>query len=176
MILLTSTSDLIQVVTTPAVTSITVHASWLDNASGTITPGRTNTVPITGATTTTVLASPGSSTQRNLKSLIIFNTHASSSCTITVQHTDGSNVETLFKYTLLAGETIQYYDTLGFQVIDASGGLKLSPATGRYLKTTIVTNTATTTFTTGTQTGNAFVTVVGGGGGGAGVAGNSGNS
>jgi len=42
MLLLTSTSDLVQVVTGQAVTT-DVHASWVDNASGTITPGRTNT-------------------------------------------------------------------------------------------------------------------------------------
>ena len=63
MLLLTSTSDLVQIVTGSSA-SVEVHADWMDNASGTITPGRTNTAAITGAATTTVVASPGVSTQR----------------------------------------------------------------------------------------------------------------
>ena len=43
MLLLTSTSDIIRVVTGSAVSTITVSASYVDNASGTITPGRTIT-------------------------------------------------------------------------------------------------------------------------------------
>jgi len=52
MLILSSTSDIIRVVTSAAA-DVDVHASWVDNASGTITPGRTNTAPITTATTTT---------------------------------------------------------------------------------------------------------------------------
>jgi hypothetical protein len=103
MLLLTSTSDIIRVVTGSAVTTITVHASWIDNASGTITPGRTNT-NITTATTTTVVGSPGSSTQRNVKSLQITNNSASSSSQVTVQHFDGTTSTDLMGVTLLAGE------------------------------------------------------------------------
>jgi len=93
MLLLTSTSDLVQVVTAQAVTT-DVHASWVDNAAGTITPGRTNTA-ISGATTTTVVASPGASTQRNLQTLVVRNKHASSSVTVTVQHFDGTQLTLL---------------------------------------------------------------------------------
>lgn len=57
MLLLTSTSDILRVTTGTATTTIEIHASYIDNASGTITPGRTNT-RITTATTTTVVASP----------------------------------------------------------------------------------------------------------------------
>ena len=38
MILLTSTSDILRVVTGAAVSTLTVHASYVDNSSGTITP------------------------------------------------------------------------------------------------------------------------------------------
>lgn len=123
MILLASTGDLIQVISGQAVSTITVHASFVDYNGTTATPTRTNTL-ITTATTTTVVASPGSSIQRNVKALVIHNSHATSSCAITVQHTDSSNVVLLMTYTLLAGETIQYYDTLGFEVLDASGERK----------------------------------------------------
>jgi hypothetical protein len=172
MILLTSTSDLITVVTASGVTSITVHASWIDYSAGTITPGRTNTIPITTATTTTVVAAPASSTQRNVKSLVIHNTHASSSNAITVNHTDGSNVETLLQYTLLASESIQYFDGIGFEVIDAAGGRKVTPATGRFRSVTV--HTSGTTHTTAADTNTIKVYVVAGGGqGGGGLGGSS---
>jgi len=107
MLLLTSTSDVVQVITGSAST-IDVHASYMDNASGTITPLRTNTAAITTATTTTVVASPASSTQRNVRNLTISNVDAANSCKITVQHTDGTNVETLFSCTLAIGESLSY--------------------------------------------------------------------
>ena len=76
MLLLTSTSDLVKVVTGSAGT-INVRADFVDDNAGTITPGRTNTATISSATTTTVVGSPASSTQRNVKALFIFNNDAS---------------------------------------------------------------------------------------------------
>lgn len=111
MLLLTSTSDIVRIVTGAAVSTITVHADWVDNASGTITPGRTNT-NITTATTTTVVGSPGASTQRNVKGVYITNNHASSSCQVTAQHFDGTTSTDLMGVNLLAGENL---------VMDAEG-------------------------------------------------------
>lgn len=105
MLILSSTSDIIRIVTGSAVSTITVHASWVDNASGAITPGRTNT-NITTAATTTIVASPGASTQRNVRSLMITNNNASSSCQVTVQHFDGTTSTDLMGVTLKAGENI----------------------------------------------------------------------
>ena len=76
MINLTSTSDLLELVTGSALV-LNVHASWVDLASTTVTPGRTNT-SISSTTTTTIVASPASSTQRNVKTITIRNTDASS--------------------------------------------------------------------------------------------------
>lgn len=121
MLLLTGTSDLIQVVTGQAVT-VDVHASWVDNTSGTITPGRTNTL-ITSNQTTTVVASPAASTQRNVQTLNVRNVHATSSCTVTVIHYDGTDGADLIEYTLLAGETMQYVDGHGWKVLTAAGRL-----------------------------------------------------
>lgn len=111
MLLLTSTSDILRVVTGSAVTTITVHADWVDNASGTITPGRTNT-NITTATTTTVVASPAASTQRNVKGLYITNNSAASSSQVTVQQFDGTTSTDILGVTLLAGENL---------ILDAEG-------------------------------------------------------
>jgi hypothetical protein len=114
MLLLTSTSDLLTVVTGQAVTAIDVHASWIDYASGTVTPGRTNTASITTATTTTVVGSPASSTQRNVKSLHLRNRDASLSCDVTVKHTDGTNNLELIKITIAAGDSLEYVEGVGF--------------------------------------------------------------
>jgi hypothetical protein len=128
MLLLTSTSDKIQVVTGSAVV-MEVHASWVDNASGTITPGRTNT-EITTATTTDVVASPGASTQRNVQTLVVRNNDASSSNDVTVRHTDGTTAVDIFKATLAFGEALQFIDGVGFQVLANSGAVKTSQNQG----------------------------------------------
>src|SRR5262245_19632050 len=125
MLLLTSTSDKIQVVTGSTGT-IEVHASWIDNASGVITPGRTNTAAISTATTTDVVGSPGSSTQRNVITLSVKNDHSSSSNAIEVLHTDGTNAETIWEGTLLAGEMV-VLDAYGvWTYYDAAGAVKVN--------------------------------------------------
>ena len=111
MLLLTSTSDIIRVVTGSAA-SVNVHADYVDNASGTFTPARTNTAAITTATTTTVVGSPGASTQRNVKGLVITNNHATAATEVTVQHFDGTTSNDLIGVTLLAGENL---------ILDAEG-------------------------------------------------------
>ena len=120
MLLLTSTSDVIRIVTASAVSTIGVHASWADNASGTISLGRTNTA-ITTAATTTIVAAPGASTQRNVKTLLISNNHASSACFITVQHFDGVTSVDLDAVTLLAQESLVLQETGVLLHYDATG-------------------------------------------------------
>lgn len=120
MLLLTSTSDIIRVVTGSAA-DVDVHASYVDNNAGTITPGRTNTPAITTATTTTVVASPGSGVQRNVKFLNITNAHATASTTVVVQHFDGSNSEDLIGVTLLPGENLVLSSTGDWMHHDAQG-------------------------------------------------------
>lgn len=124
MILLTTTSSLIQIVTGAAVSTIHVHADFVDlSSTGTVqTPGYASEL-ITTATTTTVVPSPSSSVQRALKNLTVFNSSASS-CKITIQHTDSTTLVDLFNYTLLTGEAIYWTEGRGFYVLDASGNLK----------------------------------------------------
>jgi hypothetical protein len=124
MLLLTSTSDLISLVTSSTAT-IDVHASYVDNASGTITPGRTNTATISSASTTTIVGSPAASTQRNVKTIIICNRSASTSCVVTVKLTDGTNNNQLVSTTLQIGEELIYLEgNQGFTQLTASGAVK----------------------------------------------------
>lgn len=107
MLLLNSTSDVVRVVTDAAANSIDVHASWMDTDGSTITPDRQNT-SITTATTTTVVPSPGSGVTRNLKGLYITNTSEGTSCTVAVEHYDGSVAVELISFVLLPGENLGY--------------------------------------------------------------------
>jgi len=120
MLLLTSTSDIVRVVTGSA-GDIRVHASWMDNLSAVITPGRTNTASISTATTTTVVGSPAASTQRNVKLLNIFNNSGSVANQITVEHTDGTNVVQLWKGTLAIGESVDMDQEGGWNYYSAAG-------------------------------------------------------
>lgn len=121
MLLLTGTSDLVRVVTS-ASSDIRVHASFVDLSSGTVTPTRTNTASIATNTTTTVVGSPASSTQRNVRFMSIRNVHASVSNDVTVFHTDGTTQEDLIKVTLLAGESLVFDQIGGWTHYDVNGG------------------------------------------------------
>ena len=128
MILLTSSSDLLEVVTGASVSDIYVQASFVDLSSvNVLTPGRQNTI-ITTATTTTVVPSPAAGTNRALKNLCIFNSSASP-CQVSILHTDGTNSVEIFNYTTQTGESIYWSEGRGFYVQDANGNLKTGQTT-----------------------------------------------
>lgn len=107
MLLLTSTSDVVRLVTGTATSTIEVHTSYVDVNGSTITPGRTNTL-ITTATTTTIVGSPAASTQRNVKAIYCTNNSTGTNCTISVLHTDGTTTIELMQFVLLPGENLGY--------------------------------------------------------------------
>lgn len=131
MLLLTSTSDKVQAVTDSTAT-VDFHASWVDNNSGTITPGRTNSAS-SSAQTLDIVAAPASSVQRNVTTLSVRNRHASSSCAVTIRHTDGTTTVDLFKALLLAGEKIEYSTEAGWVYYDATGIRKATTQTDTVL-------------------------------------------
>jgi hypothetical protein len=105
MINLTSTSDTIRVITASAAL-IECHASFVDVSSGAGTLGRINSAPITTATTTTIVTSPGAGVLRNVKHLNITNASASASSKVTVDHFDGTTATELMSFILLPGENM----------------------------------------------------------------------
>ena len=131
MINLTSTSDLIRV-TTSAASQIEVHASYVDFNGTAVTPGRTNTPHITTATTTTVVPSPGSGVQRNIKHLNITNDHASVACVVTIEHTDGTTAEELISVTLLSGENMVLGEDGRWTHYDSNGAIYPPAGKGAY--------------------------------------------
>jgi len=131
MLNLTSTSDIIRVGTSQAA-QIEVHASYVDWNGSAITPGRTNTPHITTATTTTVVAAPGASVQRNVKHLNITNDHASASCGVTVEHFDGTTAIELMAFTLLPGENMIFGEEGRWAHRDANGAEYPAAGLGAY--------------------------------------------
>ena len=122
MLVLASTSDIVRVVTGSA-SQIEVHASWgdLTVSTGAVDLGRQNTAAITTATTTTVVPSPGSGVRRNVRHLNVTNDHASQSCTVTVEHSDGTTVTELMSFTLLPGENMIFGEEGRWAHRDANG-------------------------------------------------------
>jgi len=92
-------------ITTDSSSDIRVHASWVDYASGVISPNRTNTAAITTATGLTIVDSPASGAYRNVQLLNVRNNHATVACTVQIDTSNGSTVS-LIKVVLLPGEAI----------------------------------------------------------------------
>jgi hypothetical protein len=155
MLLLTSPNDQLLVATNSAAT-ISVHATWVDTntATGTITPGRTNSA-ISAATSTSVAGSPAAGVQRNVKTLHIRNNHPSLVSEVLVQHTDGTTYTQLYKCTLPSARAVQYTD---------QGGFTLSPQSGAAIRTFTGAGVYTYTPTVGMRF--CIIEVIGGGGGG----------
>ena len=126
MLLLTSTSDLLQITTSAATSTIEVHVSFVDVSGTIVTPLRTNT-RITTAATTTIVGSPAASTQRNVKGLYITNNSAGTTCDVSVNHTDGTNNIELMQFVLLPGENMGYRED-GSWVHRDKAGAEYPPA------------------------------------------------
>lgn len=122
MMNLTSTSDVIRVVTSAA-SQIECHASWGDLNAGAVTLGRQNTPAITTATTTTVVPSPASGVARNVKHINITNDHASVSCAVTIEHFDGTTASELIQVVLLPGENMVLGEDGRWTHYDANGAV-----------------------------------------------------
>ena len=131
MLLLTSVSDQIQLTTATATSTIEVHASYVDLNGTTVTPGRTNTI-ISAATTTTIVAAPGSGVQRNLKGLYVTNNSTGTSCNVAVSHTDGTNSVELMQFVLLPGENMGYREDGSWVHRDAQGAEYPPAGLGNY--------------------------------------------
>jgi hypothetical protein len=120
MLLLTTTSDVIRVVTDSSAT-VDVHASWVDRSGTTDTPGSTNTA-IASATTTTVVAAPASSTARNVRRIVVRNRASATTCTVTLQLFNGTTAFELDKRALGPGQSLMFDDAFGFFPPSTGGG------------------------------------------------------
>lgn len=123
MISLTTTSQILEITTTAA-TAVDVLVSYVDHTTSGGVLGDQNTL-ITTATTTTILASPAASTQRQVKMINIINTGASAN-TITVKKDISATDYEIVTVTLSKYERLQYLDGLGWTAFANTGAVKNS--------------------------------------------------
>lgn len=132
--LLVNSAGLIRVVTSAAA-QIEVHASVVDIATSTgvvTVQDPINTPHITTATTTTVVSAPASGSVRNVKHLNITNDHATQSCVVTVEHSDGTTTIELMAFTLLPGENMIFNEEGRWTHRDAQGAEYPASGLGAY--------------------------------------------
>jgi len=123
MLLLTTTSDLLQLVTGSAV-STDIVASFVDITTSTFTPGSSE-ANVSTATTTTIVAAPAASTQRQIKAISVTNKSSSTAQTVTLQKSSSSMAYNVTgAITLQPGEVLYYQDGIGFSVRDINGQIK----------------------------------------------------
>ena len=121
---LTSSSDVIRIVTAASVAAITVDADWMTtNAAGTVlTPG-SQVLNITAAGTNTIVPAPTGTDKVNVVGITITNNNASTPCPITVQKFNGTLAADLMGVTLMAGENLVLLETGEWRHHDTQGGL-----------------------------------------------------
>lgn len=117
MLYLAATTDKLQLVTSAAV-NLDVQANYVDAAisTGAVSGiGRQNTA-ITTATTTDVLAAPGSSTARTLKQMTARNKSAGAVDVTVLFNQNGTTFE-VHKVTLNGGDCLEYIEGVGFFIL-----------------------------------------------------------
>lgn len=131
MLLLTSILDVVRLTTSTATSTIEVHTSYVDVSGTTITPERKNTI-ITAAGTTTIVASPPVATQRNVKAIYCTNNSTGTSCTVGVEHFDGTSAVELMQFVLLPGENLGYREDGSWVHRDSQGAEYPPSGLGNY--------------------------------------------
>lgn len=119
MIILTNTTDKLQVVTSAA-GDVDVIVSYGEVSQATppvVAPFGRQLTTITTAATTDVLAAPGASTTRTPEEITIRNVHASVTNTILVQYNANGTIYEIHKVTLLPGEMLEYIRGIGWFAI-----------------------------------------------------------
>lgn len=117
MILLTTTSDVLKLITS-STSQLEYYVGFVDITTSAFTPSNSSGV-INTATTTTIVSSPASSTQRQIKLITVRNVGTETN-TVTFDFGNGVDKE-LYKVSMSAGDSIQYTNEGGFQISDANG-------------------------------------------------------
>lgn len=130
MIILTEITDKIQVVLGGAITAnqLQCAAFWRDVTTTLYTPGRT-LVNTNSTTDVDVVGSPGSSTQRIVDFLSVYN-RDTMNATVTVKLDANGTEYILWKGILATGEMLQYNDKNGFTTTTIAGAIKQSQMWG----------------------------------------------
>lgn len=119
-----TTSAKIEVLLSATVTTnnLQFYASYSDLTASSYTPG-VNATTVSSTTPVTVVGSPGSSTQRVVHDISIYNADTVDQ-TVTFRYNDGSTTYKLIVCKLKVGETLEYRYSNGWKVNDKYGSLK----------------------------------------------------
>lgn len=126
MIILTETTDKLQIVLGGAITTnqLQCFASYRDVTTSGLTPGRNGT-NTNSTTDVDIVTSPASSTQRIIDYVSVYN-NDTANAVVTIKMDFNGTEYILQKVTLGAQERLEYTDGIGWQVYTNSGGLKNS--------------------------------------------------
>lgn len=126
MIILTETTDKLQIVLGGAITTnqLQCFASYRDVTTTSITPARNGT-NTNSTTDVSIVDSPASSTQRIIDYVSVYN-NDTANAVVTIKMDFNGTEYILQKVTLGAQERLEYTDGIGWQVYTNSGGLKNS--------------------------------------------------
>lgn len=119
VVTLDATTETLELETSSA-SSTDYAVSWMDNASGTLTPGST-TGNVASATDTTIVAAPGASTQRAITVVKVCNA-GSTSQTVRLLH-DTSGTERMLSRAVLAASECAVWDNNGSLQVRTSAGV-----------------------------------------------------
>lgn len=127
MVILDATTKILELVTSAAVNT-DYYVSYVDITTSAFTPGESDG-QVTTATTTTILAAPAASTQRQVKFLTVVNRSTSTAQTISLNlDVSGTERKLTPSISLAPGEMLQYSGANGFQVFTAGGIQKVTSA------------------------------------------------
>jgi hypothetical protein len=121
VVTLDATTETLEV-TTSSTASTDYSVSYVDNASGTITPGSSHG-NIASATTTAILAAPGASTQRAVAAVTLCNVSTTASNAVTLKHDTSATERVIGKASLAPGECVAW-DNSGVPRPLTSGGVQ----------------------------------------------------
>lgn len=157
MLILTQTTDKIQVKLSGSVTSaqLQCYSSYRDSTSSDITPGRT--VTLTNNTTyVDIVPSPSASTSRSVEYLSVYNSDTASA-TVTFSINDNGTLYEINVATLSAGQKAEYQAGVGFRALDELGGEESSLA---YYDTPLTTTWDFDTLATDVTNNNASANTI----------------
>lgn len=122
MIILTSTTDTVQILLGQTITTnqMQCYVSFRDTTTSAITPG-SRVVATNSTTTVDLVQAPASSTQRIVDFLTVQNVDTVQN-DVTIRFNDNGTTYILFKIRLGVGDKIEYHEGKGFRVINSSGG------------------------------------------------------
>lgn len=124
-VILTASTDSLELVTSTAA-SIDYNCSWTDNTTTAFTPDSTKG-NVASATTTTIVAAPGVSTQRSVQNCTFRNVSTTTSNVLTIQRDVSATNRLMYSATVGPGETLLFtgerffrYSSAGNEIVTSS--------------------------------------------------------